>query len=604
MFLHLERGNIPPFPITLAYDIGMGSDARTVLLHSPNGGPTKAVFKEFAQVIEDRPAEDWEALASIEPEPSLLSPPIRGTPFINGDLPGGGAIYAYLPSVLLAYTSGVLAPWEPLFAPPVSQEAVAALPELAEGEERTDDEAPANWDWRKENERRSKEFLDESRRRLTSYPDIKLAELGLPEVLGPPPPEFEGKPSTIGRLVTPQLLRYAVCAVTLSQLATELKEHDTPGALEAAVRQSVLRERPQPGLRGLLNEVGWLWPPSLHMTLRVDPEAIRSEERAWWHRLYELASAVIRQPEPSDEQHVSFDLAGMVHEEAGDRSVAAALAEHLGLGEAGPYNIFDRLCTLHAEGRLLDATLTVKKQAAGDLLLYDWLSDGERMFLGRMALFHLLHGKDDALVLLDEPETHFNDVWKRRIVDIIDDSLRDNASEVVISTHSSIALTDVFDTEITLLRREDGSIAVVRTPMRTFGASPGELMRGIFGAPDTVGQRATEFLDLLLMVAARPAQVQAVWAIEADEAIRQSPAFQQLWEFVQTLPHEYESDSRLLDILRSVRSYTRETTGRAEITVADALEVLEDRLGPGYYQFEFRRRLHALRERGSNAAPD
>ncbi len=181
---------------------------------------------------------------------------------------------------------------------------------------------------------------------------------------------------------------------------------------------------------------------------------------------------MVRQPEPSDQQLVSFDLAGIVHEEAGDRSAAAALAEHLVLGEAGPYGIFDRLCTLHAEGRLLDATLTVKKRDAQDLLLYDWLSDGERVFLGRMALFHLLRGKDDALLLLDEPETHFNDVWKRRIVDIIDDSLRDDASEVVISTHSSIALSDVFDTEITLLRREDGSVAVVRTPMQTFGVSP------------------------------------------------------------------------------------------------------------------------------------
>ena len=444
VFLHLERGNIPPFPVTLAYDIGTGSDARTVLLHSPNGGPAKSVFKEFAQRIEDRTEEDWEALAGIEPELPLLSPPTRGTPFTDGDLPGGGAIYAYLPSVLLAYTSGALAPWQFLFESPVSQEAVSVLPELAEGEERANNEAPMDWDWRKENERRREDFIDQLRQRLQNDPDVRLTENDLPEVLGPPPPEFMGIPSIIGRLVTPQLLRYAVCAVTLSQLAAELREHGTPEALEAAIQQDASQERPQPGLRGLLNEVGWLWPPGLHMTLRVDPESIRSEERSWWHRLYELASAVVRQPEPGDQQLVSFDLAGIVHEEAGDRSAAAALAERLGLGEAGPYSIFDRLCTLHAEGRLLDATLTVKKQDADDLLLYDWLSDGERMFLGRMALFHLLHGKDDALILLDEPETHFNDVWKRRIVDIIDDSLRDNASEVVISTHSSIALNRRF----------------------------------------------------------------------------------------------------------------------------------------------------------------
>ena len=497
VFLHLERGNIPPFPVTLAYDFGTEPDRRTIVLHTPQGRKTDTVLLEFDGVLPDLSEEGWGGLLQTNWDEADTKHKLRSKPFRDGDLPGD-MVSGYLPRVILVYTSGVLAPWEALFAPPGSQEAVAALPELIEGEERTNDEVPADWDWRKENERRSKEFLDESRRRLTSYPDIKLAELGLPEVLGPPPPEFVVKPSTIGRLVTPQLLRYAVCAVTLSQLATELKEHGTPEALEAAIRQGVLEERPQPGLRGLLNEVGWLWPPSLHLTLRMDPDTIRPEERPWWHRLYRLASAAVRQPEPSDQQLVSFDLAGIVHEEAGDRPAAAALAEHLGLGEAGPYNIFDRLCTLHGEGRLLDATFTVKKQDAGDLLLYDWLSDGERMFLGRMALFHLLHGKDDAFVLLDEPETHFNDVWKRRIVDIIDDSLRDNASEVVISTHSSIALTDVFDEEITKLQIEDGrsTVGLITTP--TFGADPSEIMINVFDAPDSIGKRSLEYLDALL----------------------------------------------------------------------------------------------------------
>ncbi len=602
VFLHLERGNIPPFPVTLAYDIGTSSDARTVLLHSPNGGPAKSVFKEFAERILDRTAEDWEALAAVEPELPLLAPPLRSDPFTDGDLPGGGAIYAYLPSVLLAYTSGVLTPWESLFAPPETQAAVAALPELIEGAERANDEAPVDWDWWKENGRRREDFIDQLRQRLQNDSDVRLTENDLPEVLGPPPPEFVGISSAIGRLVTPQLLRYAVCAVTLSQLAAELREHGTPEALEAAIREGVSQERPQPGLRGLLNEVGWLWPPGLHMTLRMDPDTIR-HERGWWRDLYKLASAAIRQPEPSDKQLVSFDLAGILHEADGDRPAAAALAEHLGLGEGDPYSIFDRLCTLHAEGRLLDATLTVKKQDADDLLLYDWLSDGERMFLGRMALFHLLHGKDDALILLDEPETHFNDVWKRRIVDIIDDSLRDNASDVVISTHSSIALTDVFDTEITLLRRENGSIAVVRTPMQTFGASPGDIMRGIFDAPETVGQRATEFLDMILVAAAYPDQLRAVWAADDHtDAVKQSDSFQRLWQQVRELPHEYENDGRLLWALRAIRAYAQQEIGQEEVTIGDALRSLEDRLGPGYYQFEFRRRLRALGERRNSAA--
>lgn len=76
------------------------------------------------------------------------------------------------------------------------------------------------------------------------------------------------------------------------------------------------------------------------------------------------------------------------------------------------------------------------------VLTYDSLSDGERMLLGRMALLFLLKHQEGSLLLLDEPETHFNDVWKREIIDIVDESILKNTSvQVFVATHSSIALT-------------------------------------------------------------------------------------------------------------------------------------------------------------------
>ena len=134
-------------------------------------------------------------------------------------------------------------------------------------------------------------------------------------------------------------------------------------------------------------------------------------------------------------------------------------------------------------------------------MLYDWLSDGEQLSLGRMALFHLMEGEDDVLALLDEPETHFNDVWKRRIVDVIDDSLGNRHNEIVITTYSSIALTDVFKKEVTRLvfGVEAKKATRVENLIDTFGASPTVIMREIFGAPESVGQRAAEFLDLIFL---------------------------------------------------------------------------------------------------------
>ncbi len=153
---------------------------------------------------------------------------------------------------------------------------------------------------------------------------------------------------------------------------------------------------------------------------------------------------------------------------------------------------------LRRQGLLIDIQIAVRKADLDDVLLFDELSDGEQVYLGRMALFHLLQGESDALLLLDEPEVHFNDKWKREIVDIIDEALKDRANDVLIATHSSITLTDVFNDEIILFQKRDGQAAPIDIRSTTFGADPSEVMIRLFGVPDSMGKRALEWLDAQL----------------------------------------------------------------------------------------------------------
>lgn len=126
---------------------------------------------------------------------------------------------------------------------------------------------------------------------------------------------------------------------------------------------------------------------------------------------------------------------------------------------------------------------------------YDLLSDGEQMLLARLALIHLLKGQGNSLLLLDEPETHFNDAWKRRLIDLVDDSiLKETSAQVLVSTHTSLALTDVFSCEITRLVKHEGTTRAERVAHPTFGADPGRILLHVFGAPDVIGARAAEFL--------------------------------------------------------------------------------------------------------------
>jgi len=435
--------------------------------------------------------------------------------------------------------------------------------------------------------------------------------------------EIANESPGIGIFVPPAALKLALCAVTLHQAAEDFAQITTPDEeqnFRKRIDLVILEGRRMDGLRGILNSIDWLWPVTLSLRIVYRPDTFTRSQIEQLLRLYKVATTVLREPEPGVKRRLFFDLRGMQKEEDDkDITTAQALINALtpvGGGSTNAYTTFRQLLLLQQQGILEDITIALRKRTVPDLILYDSLSDGERVFLGRMAFFHLLKGTEDALVLLDEPETHFNDYWKREMVDIIDNSLRDDSVEVVMSTHSSIALSDAFDTEIVLLHKDsdDGSVRVEELAIKSFGASPTDIMRDIFHAPESVGQRAAEFLDLLLILAASPNRVQAFWASDGpgvtEETLRVTPAFGELSEVLRArVPRALrrnedptaQLDQLLMRMLRAVRRYTQRVTGRREISMADAVEALYQRLGPGYYQFEFRRRLQALR-RDSNAA--
>jgi predicted ATP-binding protein involved in virulence len=132
------------------------------------------------------------------------------------------------------------------------------------------------------------------------------------------------------------------------------------------------------------------------------------------------------------------------------------------------------------------------------LHLLEWLSDGEQSFLGRLCLFTLL-GTTEALILLDEPEVHFNDYWKRQIVYLLDAALTGRQSHVLITSHSSITLTDVPREDIMILQRDANFTSHASHPgMQTFAADPSDIMVHVFGAPVAAGAQSVARIETAL----------------------------------------------------------------------------------------------------------
>jgi hypothetical protein len=215
----------------------------------------------------------------------------------------------------------------------------------------------------------------------------------------------------------------------------------------------------------------------------------------------------------------------------------------------------------------------------------------------------LVRGQDGALLLLDEPETHFNDVWKRELIDLIDDViLKETFAQVLVSTHTSLALTDVFKSEIVLLRKdeESGRIYEADEPTETFGATPEDILRHVFEADEIIGRRAAQILDVVLIVTALEEIAAPFWVSGEFTASTVGP----LWEQARQVPHAFARVEDLARFLNGIWRWTKAQTGKAAPPlIVDTLTEIERKLGPGHYQFEFRRRILAHRRR-ADAAPD
>lgn len=172
---------------------------------------------------------------------------------------------------------------------------------------------------------------------------------------------------------------------------------------------------------------------------------------------------------------------------------------------SGAYELFRTLSSMRGSGFLsrvlVDIQLMLKRlpvgvtpTASSDSLnthLFDWLSDGERSFVGRMCL-PILTSSRDTLLLLDEPEVHFNDVWKRQMVGLFESMLAGQKAHLLITTHSSITLSDLPREQIRIFQRRQLAAVAVAPSLATFGGDPGEIMVNIFGEESAVGSSAVQ----------------------------------------------------------------------------------------------------------------
>ena len=132
-----------------------------------------------------------------------------------------------------------------------------------------------------------------------------------------------------------------------------------------------------------------------------------------------------------------------------------------------------------------------------ELLLREF-SDGEHQFLHTMGICLMLKEKR-SILLLDEPETHFNPSWRAKFVKILDDSITAGnkkdyqngdfnvhlLKDVILTSHSPFIISDCMPDNVIFFKRDEESkkleaLKAHDLSLKTYGSSVDYILKNFF----------------------------------------------------------------------------------------------------------------------------
>jgi predicted ATPase len=130
------------------------------------------------------------------------------------------------------------------------------------------------------------------------------------------------------------------------------------------------------------------------------------------------------------------------------------------------YAFFTALESTHLSKLLGEVRTRVRMtpEAGGRPVTYRDLSEGEQQLLLVLGLLRFT-ARDEALFLLDEPDTHLNPAWSTQYLDFLDRFIHNKETcHIVMSTHDPLVFAGLERSQVRIFRRDVHANVVVEVP--------------------------------------------------------------------------------------------------------------------------------------------
>lgn len=161
-------------------------------------------------------------------------------------------------------------------------------------------------------------------------------------------------------------------------------------------------------------------------------------------------------------------------------------------------NFFKMLESTYISDLIHEVKVKVKKRNVNGHVTFKELSEGEQQLLTVLGLLRFTKAQE-SLMLLDEPDTHLNPLWKWEYMKLIDKIVESDASsQIIMTTHDPLVIGGLTKDQIRIFHTEKDTFNITATEPefdpRGLGVA-GILTSELFGLPSTLDKETLSIIS-------------------------------------------------------------------------------------------------------------
>lgn len=159
--------------------------------------------------------------------------------------------------------------------------------------------------------------------------------------------------------------------------------------------------------------------------------------------------------------------------------------------------LFNALESIFISDLLHDVKIRVGKESVDGELAIGELSEGEKQLLTVLGLLKFTKD-EESLILLDEPDTHLNPLWKWKYLDYLDKVVKRQAStQIIFCSHDPLVIGNLKKNQVQIFKKDSSGKTEAVNPF----VSPREmsvskiLTSELFGIPSVMSKKLEDLLN-------------------------------------------------------------------------------------------------------------